>query len=366
MSSGHAALSDADLSPSGFPQQTLSLGPLLIGDGQPCCIAAEIGQNHNGEMGIAKKLIDMAALCGASAVKFQKRDVDSELSVELRSRPYENENSFGATYGEHRKFLELSWQQHQELQHYAQDKGILYLCTICDLVSLEQMMPLDLPAYKVASRDITNWPLLAALAELRRPVVLSTGMAELEDVDKAVEIIRRRHDQVAILQCTSEYPCPPEHINLLGLRALRRRFGTLVGLSDHSPGIMPGVAAATLGACYVEKHITLSRAMRGTDHAGSLEMEGLRRLVGYIRQVEVALGSEDIGFKPWMTNAKAKLAKSLSCRRDLAAGEVLREEDLELRCPGTGVLWPQRERLLGKRAVRNIPRQTILDPKDFA
>ena len=190
-------------------------------------------------MGIAKKLIDMAALCGP-AVKFQKRNVDSELSVELRSRPYENENSFGATYGEHRKFLELSWQQHQELQHYAQDKGILYLCTICDLVSLEQMMPLDLPAYKVASRDITNWPLLAALAELRRPVVLSTGMAELEDVDKAVEIIRRRHDQVAILQCTSEYPCPPEHINLLGLRPCGDALGPWWVFRITRRGLCPG------------------------------------------------------------------------------------------------------------------------------
>ena len=121
-----------------------------------------------------------------------------------------------------------------------------------------------------------------------------------------------------IFQCTSEYPCPSDHINLLALCAYRNRYGLLVGLSDHSPGIIPGVAAATMGACYVEKHITLSRAMRGTDQAGSLEMEGLRRQVGYIRQVEMAMGDGDIGFKPWMNQAKTKLAKSLSCRRDLA------------------------------------------------
>jgi sialic acid synthase SpsE len=339
---------------------------LVIGDGQPCCIVAEIGQNHNGEMGIAKKLIDMAALCGATAVKFQKRDVDGELSVELRNRPYDNENSFGATYGEHRRFLELSWEQHQELQRYSQEKGILYLCTICDVASLEQMAPLDLPAYKVASRDITNWPLLIELSRLRRPVVLSTGMAEIEEVDKAVEIISRVHDRIVIFQCTSEYPCPPEHINLRAVCSYRQRYGALVGLSDHSPGIIPAVAAATLGACCVEKHITLSRAMRGTDHAGSLEMEGLRRLVGYIRQVEMTMGNGEVGFKPCMTTAKAKLAKSLSCRRNLAPGDILLEEELELRCPGTGILWPQREQLLGKRALRNIPKQTILDPKDFA
>jgi sialic acid synthase SpsE len=366
MSCGRANIPEPDLSGCAVPRKTLSLGELLIGDGQPCCIVAEIGQNHNGEIGIAKKLIDMAALCGANAVKFQKRDVDGELSIELRDKPYENENSFGATYGEHRRFLELSWQQHQELHRYAREKGVLYLCTVCDAVSLEQMAPLDLPAYKVASRDITNEPLLVELSRLRRPLVLSTGMAEIGDVDKAVEIVSRVHDQIVILQCTSEYPCPPEHINLLALRRYRQRYGALVGLSDHSAGIIPGVAAATLGACYLEKHITLSRAMRGTDHAGSLEMEGLRRQVSYIRQVETAMGDGDVAFKPWMNTARAKLAKSLSCRRDLAPGDRLREDDLELRCPGTGISWARREQIVGKQALRSIPKQTILNAQDFA
>ena len=317
-------------------------------------------------MSIAKKLIDMAALCDASAVKFQKRDVESELSVELRDKPYENENSFGATYGQHRQFLELSWRQHRDLQAYAKDKGILYLCTICDLVSVEQMAPLDLPAYKVASRDLTNWPLLDALAQFRRPVVLSTGMAGDREVDQAVEIISRRHEQIVILQCTSEYPCPPEHVNLRAMQTYRERYGLLVGMSDHTAGIIPAVAAAVMGACYVEKHITLSRAMRGTDHAGSLEMEGVRRLVSYIRQLEAAMGDGAIDYKPWMGRAKEKLAKSLSCNRDLAAGDALREEDLGLRCPGVGVPWPQRDRLVGRRAAATFPSIPILAPEDFA
>ena len=349
-----------------FPVKKLSFGPLTVGDGEPCCISAEIGQNHNGDMAIAKKLIDMAAFCDASAVKFQKRDVDSELSVELRNKPYENENSFGATYGEHRQFLELSWRQHRDLQAYAKDKGILYLCTICDLVSVEQMAPLDLPAYKVASRDLTNWPLLEALAQFRRPIVLSTGMAGEREVDQAVEIISRRHDQIIILQCTSEYPCPPEHVNLLAMQTYRTRYGLLVGLSDHTAGIMPAVAAAVMGACYVEKHITLSRAMRGTDHAGSLEMEGVRRLVSYIRQIEAARGDGEIIYKPWMSRAKEKLAKSLSSKRDLAAGDTLREEDLDLQLP-------RRRRPLvaagsSRRAagVRDVAKHTILAPEDFA
>ena len=191
-------------------------------------------------------------------------------------------------------------------------------------------------------------------------------MAGEPQVDAAVTIISRRHDQIVILQCTSEYPCPPEHVNLSAMQTYRQRYGLLVGMSDHTAGIIPAVAAAVLAACYIEKHITLSRAMRGTDHAGSLEMEGLRRLVNYIRQVEVAWGDGTIGYKPWMGRAKEKLAKSLSSKRDLAPGDVLGEEDLELRCPGTGVCWNQRECIVGRRAIRTVSKHTILAVEDFA
>lgn len=336
-----------------------------MGDDQPCFIAAEIGQNHNGDPAIARRLIDMAAACGATAVKFQKRDVAGELSRDLKCKPYDNENSFGATYAEHRAFLELSVEQHRGLREYAHARGLIYFCTVCDVASLEAMRPLDLPLYKVASRDITNWPLLDAIAETGRPVVLSTGMAGLAEVDAAVDRISRRHDRIVVAQCTSEYPSPPEHANLNALRSYRLRYGLLVGMSDHTPGIMTAVAAATLGACYVEKHVTLSRAMRGTDHAGSLEEEGVRRLVGYIRQVESAMGDGNLDYHPHMDRARRKLAKSLCCRRDLQPGDLLQEDDLELRCPGTGVAWPQRHQLVGRRARRPIAQQTLLDPADF-
>jgi len=365
MNSATAIQSALKLPRNEVQPKTIAAGRLQIGDGQPCFITAEIGQNHNGDMKIAKKLIDMAAFSEASAVKFQKRDVESELSVELCNKPYDNENSFGKTYGEHRKFLELTAEQHRELQQYAAEKGILYFCTICDLPSLNEMAPLDLPLYKVASRDITNWPLLEELARFRRPVILSTGMAGPGEVDAAVDIITRYHDDFVIAQCTSEYPSPPEHCNLTGLRTYRERYGCLVGMSDHTAGVIVAVAAATMGACFVEKHVTLSRAMRGTDHAGSLEIEGLRRVVGYIRQVEAAMGTGDINFHDYMAPARQKLAKSLSCRRDLSQGEELREEDLELRCPGTGIRWSDRHRLVGKQAACHIDKHNILDPKDF-
>lgn len=343
----------------------LPVADRLVGDDQPCFIAAEIGQNHNGEMAVARRLIEMAAACGATAVKFQKRDVAGELSAELRQKPYDNENSFGATYGEHRERLELSPEQHRELQQHAHDRGLLYFCTVCDVASLDALRPLDLPLYKVASRDITNWPLLDAIARTGRPVILSTGMAGADEVDAAVERIARRHDRIVVAQCTSEYPSPPEHANLNALRSYRLRYDLLVGMSDHTPGIMTAVAAATLGACYVEKHVTLSRAMRGTDHAGSLEEEGLRRLVGYIRQVESAMGDGNLDYQPYMDRARRKLAKSLCSRRDLQPGDVLHEDDLELRCPGTGIAWPERHELIGRRALRPVAKESILNPSDF-
>ena len=348
-----------------YLMKQLSVGQLQIGDGEPCFIAAEIGQNHNGDVETAKKLIDMSALCGATAVKFQKRDVDSELSVELSNRPYENVNSFGKTYGEHRHALELTVDQHRELQAYAAEKGVLYFCTVCDLPSLEAMEGMTLPLYKVASRDITNEPLLVALAAQNVPIVISTGMATPREVERAVEIITAKHDHIVIAQCTSEYPCPPEHSNLCALRTYRERFGCLVGMSDHTPGIIVAVAAAVQGACFVEKHVTLSRAMRGTDHAGSLEMEGLRRLVNYVRQIENAQGDGSIEYSEYADSARKKLAKSLTSRRDLEFGSIVTEQDLELRCPGTGIAWSERQQILGKRAAVTIAKHTLLRAEDF-
>jgi sialic acid synthase len=227
------------------------------------------------------------------------------------------------------------------------------------------MADMQLPLFKIASRDITNEPLLQALASFNVPIVLSTGMASPQEVDRAVAIITKQHQQIIIAQCTSEYPSPLEHANLRALATYRKRYQCLVGMSDHTPGIMVAIAAAVQGACFVEKHVTLSRAMRGTDHAGSLEMEGLRRMANYIRQVEVAQGDGSIEYCDYMSTARNKLSKSLSCRRDLEPGDTLREEDLELRCPGTGLPWSEKERIVGLQANKPINRRTILRQEDF-
>ncbi len=336
-----------------------------IGDGLPTFIVAEIGQNHNGDMEAAKKLIEMAARCGADAVKFQKRDIHWELTDELYNKPYDSPHSFGRTYGEHREHLELNENQHHELKEYAAANGLVYFCTACDEPSVEMMERIGNPVYKIASRDISNIPLLKTIAQTRKPVIISTGMAGIAEIDEALEAFGDLPPVIVLLQCISQYPADLERINVRTIQSMRQKFGMLTGLSDHTVGIIPSVASVALGAAVVEKHITLSRAMKGTDQAGSLEEEGLRRLVKYIREVEIALGDGIKQYDPAADTARKKLARSLTSKRDLRKGEILTEELIVLKSPGDGIIWREREAVIGKRLVKDIAGNTTLRLEDF-
>jgi sialic acid synthase len=326
-----------------------------VGKGLPCYIIAEIGQNHNGDMKIAKQLIDMAVSCGANAVKFQKRDIPSELTKEAFDKPYDNPNSFGRTYGEHRMFLELDEAQHLELKEYANAQGITYFCTPCDVPSVELLERIGCPFYKVASRDLTNIPLLERLAKTGKNVIISTGMADIEDIEDALEALQANPEKVIIMQCTSEYPCKPENVNLRAMATLEQRFGYLVGLSDHTSGVIISAAAATMGAVMVEKHITLNRSMKGTDQPGSLEKAGLEKLIKYIRAIELAMGDGIKEVNPATKAAKEKLARSLTSSVFIPAGTTITESMLCLKSPGTGLKWKQRSLIVGKKAKADIP-----------
>ena len=314
---------------------------------------------------MAKRLIDMAADCGCDAVKFQKRDMKCELTAEAYDRPYDNPNSFGATYGEHREFLELSEEQHKELREYAIAKRIMYFCTACDCPSVEVMERVGNPIYKIASRDITNIPLLLAVAQTGKPVIVSTGMADMRDIREAIEALGDRPPAIVLTQCISQYPADVENINLRALRTLRDQFGRLVGLSDHTPGIITSVAASVMGACLVEKHVTLSRAMQGTDHAAALESTGLRKLVEYIRLCAEAMGDGRKEYNPVVDAARKKLSRSLTSSVAIPAGATLTEDMLILKSPGTGILWRDRGKIVGKKAARDIPVDTTLSEEDF-
>lgn len=345
---------------------TAKLGDRTVGDGQPTFVIAEIGQNHNGEVELAKKLIDMAVRCGADAVKFQKRDIPSELTRVAYDRVYDSPNSFGHTYGEHRIALELDEEQHVELKEYALAQGIPYFCTPCDVPSVEMMERIGVPYYKVASRDLTNIPTLEAMAKTGKPVIISTGMASLDDIDEALKALGDGPETVFILQCISQYPAEMENVNLAAMATLRERYGKITGFSDHTPGIIAGVAASVMGAAIVEKHITLSRAMKGSDQAGSLEEPGLKKMIEYIRLAEKARGDGVKEVNPATKAAKDKLARSLTSAVDIAEGTVLTEEHLTLKSPGTGLKWVEKDQLLGKTAKRDIPVDVTLSTEDFA
>ena len=323
-------------------------------------IIAELCQNHNGDIKIAEELINMAVKCGANAVKFQKRDIPSELTNEAYHAPYINSNSYGKTYGEHREFLELDEKQHYHLKKYANKKGITYFCTPCDIPSVELLERIECPFYKVASRDITNIPLLEKLSTLNKPVIFSVGMADMKDIEQALKSLDCQNNEIIIMHCISEYPCKVENVNLNAIKTLGEKFNNIIGMSDHTSGVIIGAVSIMYGASIIEKHITLNRTMKGTDHAGSLEEGGLNKLIDYIKTIELANGDGKIKINPAVQSAKEKLMRSLTNKKLIKKGEKLTEEMLELRSPGTGLNWVDRDKILNKKSIIDIPKQSTL------
>ena len=335
-------------------------------------IIGEIGQNHNGSMDVAKQIIDVVArpvvehlfnihVKGMDAVKLTKRDLKEELTDSAMQRPYDSPHSFGATYGEHRAFLELSDEQHFELYQYAKSLGLDVVETLCATGCLS-MLKLFLPdKLKVASRDLTNLPLLEALAETKIPIILSTGMGGKSELDDALEVITKHHSNVGILHCISEYPAHYKNINLLTIKWLQANYGNyIIGYSDHSIGIDIPLAAVALGSEILEKHITIDRNMKGTDQAGSLGPEGIYRMVRDIRCLELAMGEEKIAVDPAVESARIKLERSIASKRAIAKGEVISEEDLHMLSPGDGFKWKAKAEVVGKVAATDIPANEII------
>lgn len=263
-------------------------GTKRIGDGEPAFIIAEIGINHNGSLEIAKKLIDVAALAGCDAVKFQKRT--PELCVPLDQWHIERDTPWGRmTYIDYRRRVEFGADEYAIIDAYCRDKGMLWTASCWDEPSVEFMEAFNPPFYKAASASLTDLPLLAAMKRTGRPLIISTGMSTMEEIDAAVEALGT--DGLLIAHATSTYPCPPAELNLRMIETLRRKYPEVpIGYSGHETGLATTWAAVALGATFVERHITLDRAMWGSDQAASVEMGGLYRLVSNIRDIESALG----------------------------------------------------------------------------
>ena len=266
--------------------KSVRIGQRLVGPGQPCYVIAEIGINHNGSVDIAKQLIDAAADAGCDAVKFQKRTVDVVYTQEELARP--RENPFGATNGDLKRGLEFSFDQYSEISQYCAAKGISWFASCWDESSVDFMEQFSPVCYKIASACLTDLNLLRHHRRTNRPIILSTGMSSLQEIAAAVEVLDRNN--LIILHCTSTYPSKLEELNLRAMESLRKMFDVPTGYSGHEVGLSTTLAAVVMGACMVERHITLDRSMWGTDQAASVEPQGFKRLVRDIRAIEVAMG----------------------------------------------------------------------------
>ncbi|PIN86299.1 N-acetylneuraminate synthase [Candidatus Woesearchaeota archaeon CG10_big_fil_rev_8_21_14_0_10_44_13] len=344
--------------------KTIKIGGKLVGEGQPVFIIGDIGINHQGDIKIAKKLIDVACLAEIDCVKFQKRNAKKMLTRAGLEKPYEGPHSFGKIYGEHRDALELSENDYKELKRYCDEKGIMMSASVWDEDSAEFINSLGVPCVKIGSGDMTNLPMLEKVAKFGKPIFLSTGMATMEEIEESVRHIEKWNKQIILLHCVSTYPSKFEELNLRAMESLKK-FGYPVGYSGHELGIAISLAVAVMGACVVERHFTLDRTMKGGDHAASLEPEGLRKLVRDIRAWEKSLGS---GKKAVLDSEKPialKLRKSIASTRAIKKGTVITKEMLTTKSPGDGLAPKYYYTLPGKKAARDIPEDVTIKKEDI-
>lgn len=338
-------------------------------------IIGEIGQNHNGNVEIAKKIIDVVAkpvidklfdiqLPKMDAVKLTKRDLSYELSDSQMRKPYINKNSFAKTYGEHRAFLELNDEEHFEVYSYAKSKNLDFVETLCAPSCLSMLKLFQPDKLKVASRDLTNLPLLQALAETNIPIIVSTGMASDKELDEAIEVISKYHNDISILHCVSQYPTEPKNVNLNTISYLIEKYSNYtIGYSDHTIGIAVPTAAVSMGAKIIEKHITLDRNMKGTDQIGSLGPDGIFRMVRDLRLLEMSFGKKEIFISDDVKAARLKLERSIATNKRLSKGDIITENDIHLLSPGDGIKWIDKKNVIGKKINCDIPKNEIIYSK---
>lgn len=323
--------------------RTLTINGTPISDAEPCYVIAEVGHNHGGKLDVALQMLAAAAECGCAAVKFQKRANRSLYTQALYDAPYDNENSFGATYGLHREALELTQEDYRQLLAAGKDIGITTFATAFDEMSAGLLAALDVPAFKMASGDLTNTPLLSHVARYGVPMILSTGGGTFADVDRALNAVYKINPQVALLHCTAAYPVYNHaELNLRAIPTMRDRYPEVViGWSGHDTGIALALMAYTLGARIIEKHFTLHRTWKGTDHAFSLEPGGMRRMVRDLARAREAWGDGEKRRYPSEDKPLEKMAKCLVAARPLSAGHILQAGDLMRRSPApSGSLPP--------------------------
>ncbi|HJO29409.1 MAG TPA: N-acetylneuraminate synthase family protein [Acidobacteriota bacterium] len=334
----------------------LSIDGEVISDDSDCYVIAEVGHNHQGSLEGCKELFRQAKDCGASAVKLQKRNNRELYTSELYNRPYDNRNSYGASYGEHREALEFGLEEYTELKNYCEEIDITFFATAFDFSSADFLEDLGVPAYKIASGDLKNTPLLEHVAQFGKPMIVSTGASVLEDVKRAYDTIMPINPQLCLMQCTAGYPAEFEELDLGVVTTYKDLFpDVVIGYSGHDNSISMPLVAYCLGARMVEKHFTLNRAMKGTDHAFSLEPTGLRKMVRDLKRARLAIGAGEKQCYPSEASAGIKMGKKITAARDLEAGHVLTRDDLVLKSPGDGLCPYELPHVIGKVLTSAIP-----------
>ena len=320
-----------------------------------CYIIAEIGHNHQGSLDKCLNIIEKAINSGVSAIKLQKRSNKNLFTKNFYDQSYNSENAFGKTYGEHRENLEFDKQQFLKIKTLCNEKNIDFICTAFDMESLDFLIDIKIDAIKFASADLTNTPLLEYGASKGAPLIISTGGATKSDIDRAVLKINKYHNNLSILQCTALYPCEAGSLNLRTIEYYLESYrSNIIGLSSHHNGIAMDLVAYVIGARIIEKHFTLDRTMKGSDHSFSLEPHGMEKLVRDLGRAKVALGTKDkIIFKNELRSL-TKMKKKIVAKRDLEKGTILTLDDIDFKSPGDGIEPYQYEEIIGKKITKNI------------
>lgn len=325
-------------------------------------LIAEAGVNHNGSYELACKLVDSARAAGVDCIKFQTFKSKNLVSNSAQKAEYQKDTTGEGPQVDMLKKLELSYDEFLALKDYCDKVGICFLSTPFDFDSIDFLNSIDMPFWKIPSGEVTNYPYLVALAKTGKPVVMSTGMCDMSDIQTAIDVLRKNGTKdIKLLHCNTEYPTPFEDVNLRAMQTMRDAFGLEVGYSDHTKGIEVPVAAVALGATVIEKHFTLDRNMEGPDHKASLEPDELAKMVSSIRNIEKALGKGDkIPSLSEMKNITVA-RKSIVAAKNIKMGELLTEENITAKRPGTGITPMKWNEVLGTRAVRDFEEDELIE-----
>jgi N,N'-diacetyllegionaminate synthase len=333
--------------------------------GNKTFIIAEAGVNHNGSVEIAKRMIEVAKECGADAIKFQTFKAEEVVSKYAPKAEYQKQTTGEIeSHLQMVKKLELSFDDFIVLKEYCDKLGIMFLSTPFDFESIDFLNSLGLEIFKISSGEITNLPYLEKIGKLRKKVILSTGMADLGEIEDALDILTScgtKKEDITILHCNTEYPTPYEDVNLLAMLTIKEAFKVKVGYSDHTPGIEVPIAAVALGASVIEKHFTLDRNMQGPDHKSSLEPNELKAMVRAIRNVEKALGDGIKKPSPSEIKNKIIVRRSIVAKRNIKRGEIFNEENITVKRPATGISPMRWYEILGKTATRDYKEDEIIE-----